>query len=216
MDIAHRSFLKSSIVLLVEGMENRQVPSELLLDILGELPEPLVLGERVLVFTSVRKQMEIRLARDRVDVVERGGKEPGSAALGDALLKLRRFAGGRVTAIGYNYSLELPLDSEMDAGTYMTRNYFFRQASPNYEPATLLSISFAFPLRDARCTTRLEPRWGDADSDKLYLDVNVHRKVTPDAEIDAGLLGSGEQVDSDFDGVFKDVEEALKSILVRD
>jgi len=205
--------LVSSIVCLFEpetvkklGFEPRELE--------GILHSPVSVGQTVdgkLVLTSVADQVELFLSRDRFDVRDLSGKNPGEKPIGNLMAKVIQMFGGTPKAFGFNYEIAFPAPSKKESGAYLADRFLSENQVTKVLGVDGVSVTLYYKREAKRCTMRLEPRWGDPTSDSVYVNVNLHEDLSQHKREEAKSVAGGE-LQKAFVSEYSQLLEVLKHL----
>ena len=205
--------LLSSIVYLFEpdtvkktGFEPR--------DLEGILHPPVSVGQTVdgkLVLTSVADQVELFLSRERFDVRDLSGRNPGEKPIGDVMAKVVETFGGTPRAFGFNYEITCPVPSDKESGAYIADIFLSENELTQAFGLYGASVTLFYKRGTKRCTMRLEPQWGDPSSNSVYVNINLHEDLPQDKRDNAKSV-DGDELQKAFASEYSQSLEVLTNL----
>lgn len=143
-------------------------------DIESFLEGPLSIGQSIdgsLVFSSIKKQLELQIRKNRIQVFDLSGKPVNKSFAPDAISQTASIMGGRFANVEFGYQIEIPVTA--NSGQYIAQHLLAFERLSEYGSVQGQSVVFQLSSDLGLINMRTEARNMQVDKPLLFVSVNI-------------------------------------------
>ena len=159
--------------------------------------------------TSVGDQMEVLIGVNRIDIKDLNRQSPRTediARIAEGILEALKVDAKSFKSYGINYEFEVPL-STGESGAFILKTFIRSDLEDYLQHLRGAELTVLFDLDDRKITTKIAPRWNKPESDKIFVNINVHKDLEESEQVPGR-----EQLAKEITSYFKKVKKALSRV----